>query len=399
MSSLVCIGLQWGDEGKGKIVDSLAKDADMVVRYNGGNNAGHTLVINGQKTIVHIVPTGAMRDNIKNVIGSGVLVDPIVLAEEIQTLQSLGKLKEVWQLSISPLCAVITPEHKEKDAKEEDGRGAQKIGTTKRGIGPCFEDKVGRKGFRIGDLVNQPEKYDSRLSEAARIIKPYVKEVRDEISFLCKNGKVLFEGAQGSLLDIDYGTYPFVTSSHCLASYAAVGSGVSHRIVGEALGVTKAYCTRVGAGPFPTQMDAEVDEAVRQKGGEFGATTGRPRKCGWIDLVALKRACTLDEVKKIYVTKIDILAGMPEIKACVAYKINGQEISHFPTSSEEYNKVEPVYETYPGFTEEQMNLPWLPENAEKFIQVIQTYTGAQVVGVGTGPGREQERIYSNPWAV
>lgn len=400
MTSIVCVGAQWGDEGKGKVVDTLAERARMVVRYNGGNNAGHSLNIDGETIVLHIIPTGAMWEHTINVIGAGVLVDPLVLAAEIELLQSKGKLKDKRCLIISPFCHVILPEHRERDSNQESTR-TNPLGTTKRGVGPCYEDKVSRKGIRIADFISEDWTISggmaAELLNARDIIAPFVRDAAKQIAHFCKdpNELVLFEGAQGTMLDIGYGTYPFVTSSHTVAAYAPVGAGISHRLVGEAVGISKAYVTRVGTGPFPTQMMDKIDQLVREKGSEFGATTGRPRKCGWLDLVALKRAVKIDQMRFLALTKLDVLSGIDTIKACTTYILDGQTMDRMPHTAEEWERVEPGYVYFDGWDtidENAFSFSDLPTGAQEFITFIENYLGVQICLVGIGPGRGEEVV-------
>ena len=419
MENIVCVGGQWGDEGKGKIVDMLASDCDIIVRFQGGNNAGHTLYSNGQKVVLHLIPSGALHEGKTCVIGNGVVVDPFVLAEEIEELQSKGYLNHPDALWISPTCHLILPIHKLLDQVRENANGDSKIGTTLRGIGPAYEAKIGRRGLMMYQISNRSQIFEKVSQLAARAnrhfaalganpitddecdamverllaighqLKPFVCNVSHKLeSAIRAEKKVLFEGAQGALLDIDHGTYPFVTSSNCVAGHAAAGAGVGHKHLGKVIMVAKAYLTRVGSGPFPTELSDANGQMLREKGGEFGATTGRPRRCGWLDLVALKHALWVHGADQIALTKVDVLAGFSELKLCVAYEIDGLRIERFPWDPKDLAKAKPIYETLTGFS--QLTGPAdgaLSPQAKSYISRIESATGVPCSLIGTGPNR------------
>lgn len=421
MSSIAVIGTQWGDEGKGKIVDLLSDRADYVVRFQGGNNAGHTMVIDGESIISHLVPSGIIQGK-KCIIGNGVVVDPAVLLEEMDYLASKGIDVSPEKLSISEKAHVIMPYHKMLDNAREQNAGAGKIGTTGRGIGPCYEDKASRRGIRFAELldedmfpnmlkVNVDEKakilshlfdheelpeYDSIFEEYKKLaerLRPHVKNVSADLWEGIKNdSKILFEGAQGTHLDIDHGTYPFVTSSNTVTGNIACGSGVGPALVQEVLGIAKAYTTRVGAGPFPTELFDETGEKIQEKGAEFGATTGRKRRCGWLDLVVLNNAINLNSVTGIVLTKLDVLGGFEKLNICTSYEVDGEETPYFPALVTKTSRAIPVYETVEGWMEDISSVKKfedLPENAIKYIRRIEELTGTPVKIVSVGPGREQ----------
>lgn len=421
MSSIAVIGTQWGDEGKGKIVDLLSDRADYVVRFQGGNNAGHTMVIDGESIISHLVPSGIIQGK-KCIIGNGVVVDPAVLLEEMDYLASKGIDVSPEKLSISEKAHVIMPYHKMLDNAREQNAGAGKIGTTGRGIGPCYEDKASRRGIRFAELldedmfpnmlkVNVDEKakilshlfdheelpeYDAIFEEYKKLaerLRPHVKNVSADLWEGIKNdSKILFEGAQGTHLDIDHGTYPFVTSSNTVTGNIACGSGVGPALVQEVLGIAKAYTTRVGAGPFPTELFDETGEKIQEKGAEFGATTGRKRRCGWLDLVVLNNAINLNSVTGIVLTKLDVLGGFEKLNICTSYEVDGEETPYFPALVTKTSRAIPVYETVDGWMEDISSVKKfedLPENAIKYIRRIEELTGTPVKIVSVGPGREQ----------
>ncbi|TFG99094.1 adenylosuccinate synthase [Candidatus Thorarchaeota archaeon] len=418
MSNLVVIGLQWGDEGKGKIVDVLSENFDIVTRFQGGSNAGHTVIIGEDVFKFRLMPTGAVRGK-KVVIGNGVVVDPFVLVQEIEQLQSMGL---TFDLLVSDRSHFITPFHILLDELQEKEKGNQKIGTTKRGIGPTYADKISRIGVRACDLINgmnatqwkildetsssriqrlheaevdeNTEKLLNDYSQALKQIMPLVGDASDFLNNAIDSGqRILFEGAQGTLLDIDHGTYPFVTSSNCVSAAASTGTGVSPKMLGSILGITKAYLTRVGAGPFPTELDNDTGEYLRTRGGEFGTVTGRPRRCGWLDIVALKYAVRVNGAEYLAVTKIDVLTGLDSVKVCVGYDIDGTEVKTIPASSETYSKVSPIYEQLDGWSE----LPGisgnpdpyssLPDSMMNYLGKIEKWTGSKVAIVSMGPDR------------
>jgi len=418
MGNLVVVGLQWGDEGKGKIVDVLSENFDIVVRFQGGSNAGHTVIIGSDVFKFRLMPTGAVRGK-KVVIGNGVVVDPFILIQELEQLSSAGLNID---LLVSDRAHFITPYHIRIDGLQENAKGDQKIGTTKRGIGPTYADKISRIGIRASDLqdiIHTPqwkvleetstlriqdlhhakidESTQNALNEYTKALKQVVPLIGDTGEFLNSaidsGQRVLFEGAQGTLLDIDHGTYPFVTSSNCVSAAAATGTGVSPTKIGSILGITKAYLTRVGAGPFPTELDDATGEFLRTRGSEFGTVTGRPRRCGWLDLVALKYAVRVNGAEYLAVTKIDVLTGLESLKVCVGYEIDGSELNTIPASSTTYSKVIPIYEELDGWSE----LPEISDDTDPYssipdamidyLQKIETWTGSKVAILSHGPDR------------
>jgi adenylosuccinate synthase len=416
---VVIIGLQWGDEGKGKIVDYYTAAADIVARFQGGNNAGHTLVVEGQKTVLHLIPSGILRTHASCLIGSGVVVDPDVFLEEIHLLQKAGIKNLEERVALSDRCHLILDYHKQLDVARE-GRKAGKIGTTKRGIGPAYEDRAARRGVRIADLYNPSlceEKLRTNLEEknfllknffgmealpvdevlekCAKLgqqLKPFVRDVSEVLHNEIQAGKkVLFEGAQGIMLDMDYGTYPFVTSSHTLPSQAGLGLGA--RLPKETLflGVIKAYTTRVGEGPFPTELNDKLGERLREAGSEFGATTGRPRRCGWLDLVQVNYASRVSGLKNLAVTKADVMSGLDEVKVCTAYEVDGKRTYTIPADTTQLGRVKPIYETLPGWKEKLdavRGAEGLPKNLVDYLKFIEERTQCRVNLVSTGAGRE-----------
>jgi adenylosuccinate synthase len=419
MAAVVLIGSQWGDEGKGKITDFLAEKANMVVRYQGGNNAGHTVVANGEEFKLHLIPSGILYEGKTCVIGNGVVIDPKVLLEELNYLQERGI--KTGKLLISSNAQVIMPYHLVLDGLEEEARGNQKIGTTKRGIGPAYMDKASRMGVRIIDLLDKDEfaeKLHRNLDEKNKlIVKVYGKEALkfDDIfeTYLAyaerlrpmvtdsslaideciqAGEKVLFEGAQGTLLDIDHGTYPFVTSSNPIAGGACIGAGVGPTRINRVVGVVKAYTTRVGEGPFPTELLDDMGEEMRTNGHEFGTTTGRPRRCGWFDAVIARYAARVSGISDFAVTKLDVLTGLKTLKICVGYRVNNEVIYEFPQSQKVFKLCQPVYEEMPGWQEDLTNVrnfEELPQAAQNYIKRIEALTGVFATLVAVGPGREQ----------
>jgi len=426
--NIVVLGTQWGDEGKGKIVDLLTDRANAVVRFQGGHNAGHTLVIEGKKTILHLIPSGILRDKVSCFIGNGVVIDPEALLNEIVGLEKTDiPVRE--RLFISPACPLILPYHVSLDNAREQRRGANRIGTTGRGIGPAYEDKVARRGIRLGELM-RPEKFASKLSEVmdyhnfqlehfygvstlevdevlgqflefGEQLKPMIADVSSTL-FDIRNegGNILFEGAQGSLLDIDHGTYPFVTSSNTTAGCTATGSGFGPLYLDYVLGITKAYTTRVGSGPFPTELFDETGEHLSKRGREFGATTGRSRRCGWFDAVAVKNAVNINSVTGICLTKMDVLDGLKSINICVGYKdIHGAVVRN-PMDADDYENLTPIYETMPGWTENTMGIKKmddLPSNARAYIEKIENSTGIPIDIISTGPDRVNTIVLKDPF--
>ena len=434
--NVVIIGTQWGDEGKGKIVDLITDKVSSVVRFQGGHNAGHTLVINGNKTVLHLIPSGIFRNNVECLIGHGVVLSMSALIKEMGELEKSGVEVES-RLKISPGCPLILPYHIALDNAREEHRGAAAIGTTGNGIGPTYEDKVARRGLRVGDLLDETlfsEKlkqvmeyhnftlknyynqevidYQKTLDEAisqASIVKPMIVDIAEEIhKRMSKDENILFEGAQGALLDIDQGTYPFVTSSNTTSGGAVTGSGIGVRDIDYVLGIVKAYTTRVGGGPFPTELKYDVNTDVGDpvgrelcsKGHEFGATTGRQRRCGWLDLVILNRSFKLNAVSGICLTKLDVLDGLDSIKICVAYEINGEETSTPPFSAEGYELAKPVYIEMPGWncsTIGTRSFEELPIEAQNYIRKIEELSQLPVDILSTGPDRDETLIIQNPF--
>ena len=427
--NVVVLGTQWGDEGKGKVVDLLTDQAAAVVRFQGGHNAGHTLVIDGEKTVLHLIPSGILRENVECLIGNGVVVAPDALLREILKLEEKGvPVRE--RLRISPACTLILPYHVALDQAREAARIEGKIGTTGRGIGPAYEDKVARRGLRIGDLFNaerfaeklrevldqhnfmlehfykvEPVDYQTTLDEAlsyAEMLKPLMIDVTARLHTLRKqNARIMFEGAQGSLLDIDHGTYPYVTSSSTTAGGTATGSGFGPLYLDYILGITKAYTTRVGAGPFPTELFDETGAYLAEKGHEFGSTTGRARRCGWFDAVILRRTSEINSISGICLTKLDVLDGLETVKICVAYKNAAGEEIEAPTDADSYDGLVPVYEEMPGWTESTIgatSLEQLPANARAYVKRIEELIGAPIDIVSTGPDRNETIVLRHPYA-
>ena len=427
--NIVVMGAQWGDEGKGKIVDLLTLDADVVVRFQGGNNAGHTLVVGGEKTVLHLIPAGILHPGKSCVVGNGVVIDPEVLVMEIDRLKSRGGMKDDSQLAVSLDAHVIMPWHKAIDIAREAAAGAGKIGTTGRGIGPTYEDKVARRGLRIRDLLDparlarkvkdrMPSACDElkrlgaacdldegaivkRYTELGQRISVYAKDVSLWLDGALKAGKqLLFEGAQGTMLDVDHGTYPFVTSSNTVAGNAVIGCGLGPKAVNYVLGISKAYSTRVGGGPYPTELKDALGEKIRQVGGEFGATTGRPRRTGWIDVLALRYAKRVNGLDSLAITKLDVLTGLETVKIGVAYKMDGKTLTEMPTDLEQLERCEAVYEELPGWTEKVGDLrTWddLPVNARAFLKRIEELVGVPVTGVSVGADRGETILRENPF--
>jgi len=429
MANVVVIGAQWGDEGKGKVVDIYTEFADNVVRYQGGNNAGHTLVVGDEKVILHLIPSGILHDGKRCIIGNGVVLDPEVFIMEITKLKANGYLKDDAMLRLSEALHIIMPYHKRIDIAREVRSGAKKIGTTGRGIGPAYEDKIGRRGIRLMDLLDEKaftRKVKEVLEEKNLILtqllgeKPFtfeeifeeymgyaetLRKYAEDTSLLLhkeiKAGKsLLFEGAQGTLLDVDHGTYPYVTSSSTCSGGACTGSGVSPREIHEVIGIAKAYATRVGSGPFPTELEDETGEQLRQAGREFGSTTGRPRRCGWYDALVARYAVRVNGLSGIAITKLDVLSGLDTVKVCTAYKYQGQLLDEVPASLEIMEQCSPVYEEFPGWTEDitgAKSLADLPVNAQNYIKQIEKLSGAPVVIVSVGPRRDETIILRNPF--
>lgn len=428
--NVVVLGTQWGDEGKGKIVDLLTDQAGAVVRFQGGHNAGHTLVIEGEKTVLHLIPSGILRENVACLIGNGVVLSPEAALKEIGELEAKGvPVRE--RLKISPACPLILPYHVALDQARESKRGNEKIGTTGRGIGPAYEDKAGRRGLRLGDLQDEQrftrklrevmeyhnfflEKYyqvealnvDKVLAESlemGRELLPMMDDVTSLLHTYRKAGtNIMFEGAQGSLLDIDHGTYPFVTSSNTTAGGTATGSGFGPLYLDYVLGITKAYTTRVGSGPFPTELFDATGEYLAKRGHEFGATTGRPRRCGWFDAVALRTAVNINSISGLCLTKLDVLDGLETISVCVGYTgKDGKSVTN-PMDSDDYEGLIPVYEEVPGWSESTLGaktLDELPEAARSYIRKIEQIVGAPIDIISTGPDRVETIVLRHPFEV
>jgi adenylosuccinate synthase len=426
--NVVVIGTQWGDEGKGKIVDWLTDHTAGVVRFQGGHNAGHTLVIKGRKTVLRLIPSGILHPTVKCFIGNGVVVSPKALMDEIAELEKAG-VDVVSRLRISEACCLILPHHIAIDQARERAKGEAKIGTTGRGIGPAYEDKVARRAIRMQDLFTR-ERFAAKLGEVldyhnfmlrnyyqadvidfqktlddalgyADRLKPMVTDVSREVNELIRSGEnVLFEGAQAALLDVDHGTYPFVTSSNCVAGQAAAGAGVGPGQLHYVLGVAKAYATRVGAGPFPTELDDEVGERLRVRGNEYGSVTGRPRRCGWFDAAALKRAVQLNGVTGLCITKLDVLDGLDTVRVAVGYKVNGETRDILPVGAEALAICEPIYEEHAGWKESTVGIKSfdkLPSSAQKYLRRLEALVEAPVALISTGADREETIVLKHPF--
>jgi adenylosuccinate synthase len=434
MPNVVVVGAQWGDEGKGKVVDLLTEHAQVVVRFQGGNNAGHTLVVGGEKTVLHLIPAGILHPGKTCVIGNGVVIDPFVLVGEIDALKRRGLMPDDSQLLISCNAHVIFPWHKLFDSLREKIRGPGAIGTTGRGIGPAYEDKVARVGIRIRDLLT-PEKLNRRISErlpsaldelralamAAKVPIPKLetqqivaeyaglgerlrRHAADASIFLsnqiAKGARILFEGAQGTLLDVDHGTYPFVTSSNCVAANAAVGAGLGPTAIDKVMGISKAYATRVGGGPFPTELTDELGERLRSQGDEFGATTGRPRRCGWLDAVVLRYALRVNGLWGLALTKLDVLSGLKTLSVCSSYELDGQKVTDLPGDPDDLDRAKPNYETLPGWDESLAGVRTfdeLPANAKRYVHHVEELCGIPVVCVSVGADRGETILLQNPF--
>ena len=429
MANVAVIGAQWGDEGKGKIVDLLARRSDVVVRFQGGNNAGHTLVVNGKKTILHVIPSGALHEDKVCVIGNGVVLDAEVLLDELHELRRQGHLRDKRQLRISEQAHLIMPYHKAIDLARERMRGEGKIGTTGRGIGPTYEDKAARVGIRVVDLLEEETfqaKLEHNIAEKNVYLKAILKEealdfddihraysgYRDKLApyvtdtgvlleeFFREGKNVLFEGAQGTLLDLDHGTYPYVTSSNTVIGGVCSGAGVGPRHIHEVIGITKAYTTRVGGGPFPSELTGSEGDKLRQDGDEYGATTGRPRRCGWFDAVAVRHAVRLNGLTGLALTKLDVLTGSPRIRVCTAYRVGGKLLRHFPASLKVMETLEPVWEEFPGWQEpvtDARRVADLPANARRYMERLEELVETEVVIVSVGPDRDQTILLRNPF--
>ena len=428
MKNIVVVGSQWGDEGKGKIVDWLSEQADVVVRFQGGHNAGHTLVIDGKTYKLRLLPSGIVRKNKISVIGNGVVIDPWALLDEIQEIKSKDVNVEIDNLIISESANLILPFHKEMDEIREDAAGKSKLGTTRRGIGPAYEDKVGRRSIRVMDLrseKNLDQRLDLVLSHHNAVRKGLGKKIfekkqlKEELlkiapeilkfsqpvwmkidQFKKQKKKILFEGAQGILLDVDHGTYPYVTSSNTVASSAATGSGCGPDTINYVLGITKAYTTRVGEGPFPTELQDKIGELLGSRGKEFGTVTSRKRRCGWFDGVLVRQTIKISGINGIALTKLDVLDELDEIKMCVEYELNGKKINYLPASVEDQLKIKPIYRIFPGWkksTNGIKNIDELPEKAKDYIYAIEDFIGAKISSVSTSPERDDTILIHNPF--
>lgn len=430
MPNVVVVGAQWGDEGKGKVVDIYTEFADDIVRYQGGNNAGHTLVVGDEKVVLHLIPSGILHEGKRCIIGNGVVLDPKVFIEEIKKLKASGRLMNDSCLLLSESLHIIMPYHKKIDIAREANSGDKKIGTTGRGIGPCYEDKIGRRGIRLMDLID-PAVFERRLREAleeknfilekllgdtpcsydeileeyqgyAEALRTYVADTALILNKdLAAGKKALFEGAQGTLLDVDHGTYPFVTSSSTCAGGACTGSGVSPRAIDEIIGISKAYVTRVGSGPFPTELLDDTGEQLRKVGGEFGATTGRPRRCGWFDAMVIRYAVRVNGLTGIALTKLDVLSEFDTIKVCTGYICDGKTLETLPAALEKFEKCQPVYEELPGWKSDitgARSFDELPEAARSYVRRLEELSGCPIVLVSIGPRRDQTIILRNPFA-
>ncbi len=431
MANVVVVGTQWGDEGKGKVVDLYAEKADVIARFHGGNNAGHTLVVGGRKTILHLIPSGILHDNKICIIGNGVVVDPEVLLKEIDELNEGSLFPAGTKLIVSERAHLIMPYHRSIDLAREAHVSGKKIGTTGRGIGPAYEDKVARTGIRVIDLYNEEifrEKLRRALEEKnfllkglfgqkpldeneialqylnfAKKLKPYVDDTSLVLDKANRAGKkILFEGAQGSQLDVDYGTYPYVTSSNTTAGNASCGSGVGVGAVNKVVGICKAYTTRVGEGPFPTELHDEIGEHMQKVGQEFGATTGRKRRCGWLDMVLVRQAVRVSGINALAITKLDVLTGLKKIKMCVGYKTDGVEFTDsVPADLRVLAQCRPVYEEFDGWREDILparKMKDLPPNAQKYLQRLEELAGAKMALVSVGSGREETILLRDPFA-
>ncbi len=430
MANVIIVGAQWGDEGKGKVVDIYTENAQAVARFQGGNNAGHTLVVGNEKTVLHLIPSGILHKGKRCFIGNGVVLDPHVFLKEIEGLKKRGYLQDDSQLVIDRNVHIIMPYHKAIDISREQSSGERKIGTTGRGIGPTYEDKIGRRGIRLCDLVD-PGAFARRVKEVlpeknfllekflgvsplneqeildeysgyARELSRYMGCVSSELNQKIAAGEnVLFEGAQGSLLDIDHGTYPYVTSSSTIAGGACAGTGVGPRFIDQVIGISKAYVTRVGEGPFPTELDDETGEALRKAGQEFGATTGRPRRTGWFDAVALRKAVRVNGLTGLAITKMDVLSDFETIKICTGYSVKGQMIEEFPNELDLLKECKPVYEEIDGWQSdisEVKRIEDFPASAKAYLKKLEEVTDCPVVLVSVGPRRDQTIQLSNPFA-
>jgi len=430
MKNVVVVGSQWGDEGKGKIVDWLSSEADVVVRFQGGHNAGHTLVINGITYKLRLLPSGIVRKGKISIIGNGVVVDPWALLDEIAEIKSKGVKVDESNLILAETANLILPFHQEMDVIREDAAGKGKIGTTRRGIGPAYEDKVGRRSIRVMDLksesnldhrleivllhhnairkglgkkIFEKDKLKKDLLKIAPEILKYSQPVWKKIDdFKSKKKKILFEGAQGILLDVDHGTYPFVTSSNTVASAAATGTGCGPNTINYVLGITKAYTTRVGEGPFPTELKDDIGELLGSRGKEFGTVTSRKRRCGWFDGVLVRQAIKISGINGIALTKLDVLDELDEIKICIKYEINGKKMDYLPAAVDDQLKVKPIYKIFPGWktsTRGIREMKNLPDNAKKYIHAIEDFIEARISSISTSPEREDTILLEDPFNI
>jgi adenylosuccinate synthase len=429
MTTLVAMGAQWGDEGKGKVVDWLAPQAQVVVRYHGGNNAGHTVVVEGEQTILHVVPAGVLNPDTINLIGPGVVVDPATLLGELSALEERGILRDRARVRLSGRAHVILDWHLALDKAREEAARKRAIGTTGRGIGPAYEDKAARRGIRVADLLDpnrlrdkidrvadqknfelvefykyeavDPDELYKKAVEWGKQLAPYVDNITRILDRALRDGKnALFEGAQGTFLDIDHGTYPYVTSSNCVAGAVCAGAGIGPTRIDRVVGITKAYTTRVGGGPFPTEETGETGERLRKVGAEFGATTGRPRRCGWLDAVMLREAATVNGLTALAMNKLDVLSGMDEIQVATTYRLDGGLTDDFPMTLEELERAEPVYETCAGWSEnirECRSFEDLPRNARDYVQRVEALAGVPVEILSVGPGRDETIARNRPF--
>jgi len=428
MRNVVVVGSQWGDEGKGKIVDWLSDQADVVVRFQGGHNAGHTLVINGKVFKLRLLPSGIVREGKISILGNGVVIDPWALLDEIKDIKKQGINVTPENFMISESASLILPFHREMDEIREDAAGKEKIGTTRRGIGPCYEDKVGRRAIRVMDLRSESN-LDKRLENVLlhhNAIRKGLKkkifkknELKEELlslapkilkfaqpvwlkldEFKKKRKKILFEGAQGILLDVDHGTYPFVTSSNTVPAMAATGSGCGPNTINYVLGITKAYTTRVGSGPFPTELTDEIGETLGRRGKEFGTVTARKRRCGWFDGVLVRQTIKISGITGIALTKLDVLDELEEIKMCIGYELDEKKLDYLPATSEDQFNIKPIYQTFPGWkssTQGIRNIEELPEKAKKYIHALEDFIGCKVSSISTSPEREDTILIEDPF--
>lgn len=430
MANVAIVGTQWGDEGKGKIVDLYAEKSDVIARFHGGNNAGHTLVVKGKKTILHLIPSGILHDNKICIIGNGVVLDPAVLLQELEELRQNNLLPPNTKLFISEKAHLIMPYHRIIDQVRESKNSGKKIGTTGRGIGPAYEDKVARRGIRVCDLYEKGlflEKLQQNIEEKnflltnffkdnpleekeiadryldyAEKIKPFVKDTSLVLDYEIKQGKkVLFEGAQGCHLDIDHGTYPYVTSSNTVSANASCGSGIGPNTINKVVGICKAYTTRVGEGPFPSELKDDIGEHLQQIGQEFGATTGRKRRCGWLDMVLVRQAVRVSGINTLAITKLDVLTGLNKVKICVGYKSANSTFTHsVPASTKVLSECQPIYEEFDGWKEDiryAREMSELPANTRKFLRRLEELAEAKIILVSVGPGREETIIMEDPF--